>query len=417
MPLVEPVNALRRRYATPQAVWVCGLLFCFFLGSIFLSDNIRLHRNVYYILVLVPFAVLVRGDFFQALIRSPVFLGCLAFLGYLWLSLFWSSQDSNYVFYNEARTLVLMLGFLAVTAFYAVHLEGFTKLLGWVLAVTAAAASMISIYVFYVDRHIPLMGGLESRVVDIGLAGHPIDSAGLYGFVAIFLVFALVLPRRKHPLATWAAVASLLAILAFVALTQTRGALLGIGMVLGFGLMLHVDRRLWLVLGVLFATVLGMVAVSLHHPEGMFGFERRLGVRGEIWTLALERAWERPWFGFGLNEHHQLFSADGERHGVAHNLYLENLHFGGIFGTALLLGLAGLALRGAWRDYRRTGSFLMPAIISYPLIFGISAGYLTLSKISPMWIQFWLPIGLIIATEIRNGQTWKDTCHGAGHGG
>lgn len=404
MPLLEALDVLRKRCASPQVMWACALLFCLFLGSIFISDNVRLHRNFYYILILIPFAVLVRGEYFRDVVKSPVFLGCLAYLGYLWLSLFWSTQESTYVFYNEARTLGLMLSFLAVTAFYALSIEGFIRLLGWTLAGAAGAASLVSLVVFYGSWDIPLMGGLESRAVDIGLAGHPIDSAGLYGFAAVFIIFALVLHRQKYPVTTWISAAAFLAILTFVALTQTRGALLGMGAVLGLGLVLQVDRRLWLVLGVLVTSVLGMVLLSMHHPEGMLGFERRLGVRGEIWFLALERAMERPWLGFGLNEHQHLFSSDGVLHGVAHNLYLENMHFGGVVGTALLMGLALLALRGAWRDYRRSGSFLLPAIVLYPLIFGVSAGYLTLSKISPMWVQFWLPMGLVIAAEISAGK-------------
>ena len=416
MTLLASLDALRYRLASVHVVWACALIFSLFLGSIFLSDNVRLHRNIYYTLVLIPFALLVRGDFFRSLIRSPVFLGCLAFLGYLWLSLFWSSRDPGYIYYNEARTLVLMVSFLAVTAFYALHVQGFVRLLGWVLGGMAAVASMVSLAVFYAGRDISVMGGLESRAVDIGLAAHPIDSAGLYGFVAVFVIFALVLHRQRLPLSNWMATTLLVAILAFVALTQTRGALLGIMVVLGLGLLLQMDRRLWLVLGIVLTTVLGIVVVSLHHPEGMLGFERRLGVRGEIWALALERAWERPWFGFGLNEHQDLYSADGQRHGVAHNLYLENLHFGGAIGTLLLLGLASLAVRGAWRDFRRTGSFLLPAIVVYPLVFGISAGYLTLSKISPMWVQFWLPIGLVIASEIRVAERFRNGAVEALHG-
>lgn len=193
----------------------------------------------------------------------------------------------------------------------------------------------------------------------------------------------------------------MVAVLVFVVLTQTRGALVGIGLVVGLGLLVQGDRRLLMVLAVLGGAILAVILFSLHHPEGMIGEERRLGVRGEIWSLALERAWERPWFGFGLNEHQDLISASGELHGVAHNLYLENLHFGGLVGTLLLLVLIVAALRGAWREYRRTGCFLLVAVVLYPLIFGISAGYLTLSKISPMWIQFWLPMGLVIAAEIR----------------
>jgi len=219
--------------------------------------------------------------------------------------------------------------------------------------------------------------------------------------VAVFLIFLVFIHARWNTIWTYVYGVSLVAIFFFICMTQTRAAILGIVIVLGLGLLFQGSRRLWIALGALGVLTLGLIAVSWHHPEGMVGFERRLGVRGEIWTLALERAWERPWFGFGLNEHQQLLLSSGEHQGVAHSLYLEILHFGGVTGVLFLLLLAGLALRGAWREYRRTGNFLLPALILYPLIFGVFAGYLTLSKISPMWIQFWLPVGLVMGMEIR----------------
>ncbi|GAB6060116.1 O-antigen ligase family protein [Desulfonatronum parangueonense] len=402
--LLARLNELRHHSDLEKVNFFWAVVFCLFLGSIFLTANPRLHRNIYYVLVVVPFLFLAPWSFWSAMSRSPVFLGSLAFLGYLWISLLWVPDTSLYTFYNEARTLALLLIFLAISAYCFLSIENFTRMLARTLACVAGAASMISIYVFYSGKDIPMMGGLESRAVDIGLAAHPIDSAGLYGAVAIFLIFSLFVQAEKKGIWTWISGISLLSILTFVGLTQTRGAIVGIVLVLALGLLFQGGKRLWLVLGALTAVILGVVLLSFHHPEGMIGFERRLGVRGEIWILALERAWEQPWFGFGLNQHQQLFLSAGDYHGVAHNLYLENLHFGGVAGTVLLFALIVLAGRGAWREYRRTGSFLLPAIFIYPLIFGLSAGYLTLSKISPMWIQFWLPIGLIIGSEIRQRQ-------------
>ncbi|WP_028573326.1 O-antigen ligase family protein [Desulfonatronum lacustre] len=417
--LTHALDSLRRILASDRARMLWAGIFCLFLCSLFVTDKVRLHRNIYYVLVLAPFLIQVGRRYWADLPGSPVFLAALAFLGYLWITLFWSSASGGYVFYNEARTLVILFSFLAITAFYALNVDDFPRLLAKWLACVAGVAALVSVYVFYSGKHISMLGGLESRAVDIGLAGHPIDSAGLYGFVAVFLVFGLIArggtkARSQesgvrsqesgggtNALWSWIGGAALVAVLVFVVLTQTRGALVGIALVVGLGLLVQGDRRLLLVLAVLIAAILTVILFSLHHPEGMIGVERRLGVRGEIWSLALERAWERPWFGFGLNEHQNLISASGELHGVAHNLYLENLHFGGLVGTFLLLALAALALRGAWREYRRTGGFLLPAIVLYPLVFGISAGYLTLSKISPMWIQFWLPVGLVIAAEIR----------------
>lgn len=385
-----------------RVVWAC--MFSLFLCSIFVTDNVRIHRNVYYLLVIPLFALQVRASFFAGLFRSPVFLAGLAYLFYLWLSLFWASETAPYTYYNEARTLVLMLLFLAITAFYTCTLENFPRLLAKCFACITGATAVISLVWFYSKKSFVGWGGLESRAVDIGLAAHPIDSAVTYGLVAVLLIFTLVSSRRDGrdgALHTWLSAVALVCILAFIGMTQTRGVILSIAAVLFLGVVLHKSKQLLLVLGALGAVTLGVVLLSMHHPEGMVGFERRFAVRWEIWQVTLDLARERLWFGFGVNEHQTIYLSHGGYEGVAHSLYLENLLFGGVVGTLLLFALLVTALRHAWREFRRNGDFLLPAIVLFPIFSGVSTGYLTLSKIAPEWIQFWLPIGLIIGSEMR----------------
>lgn len=404
MHLFDKLKAIRSDLSSERyrVIWAC--IFCLFLCSIFVTDNVRMHRNFFYLLVIPLFALQVQASFFAGLLRSPVFLASLAYLFYLWLSLTWASETAPYTYYNEARTLVLMLLFLAITAFYASRLDTFPLLLAKCFAWVVGLSALASLAWFYSGSSFAAWGGLESRAVDIGLAGHPIDSAGVYGFAAVVLIFALFVHAQCRSAWTWLCAGALLSILVFIGLTQTRGAILAVALVLFTGLLCQGGKKLWLSFAVLGAVTLGIILISMHHPEGMVGFERRFAVRIEIWQLALERAWEAPWFGFGVNEHQQLFLASGEYHGVAHNLYLENLLFGGIVATLLLLGLVALALGRAWREYQQDNSFFLPAVILYPLIFAVSAGYLTLSKISPMWVQFWLPVGLIIGADLRSLQ-------------
>ncbi|PTN31619.1 hypothetical protein, partial [Desulfonatronum sp. SC1] len=190
--LTHALGSLRRTLASDRARMLWAGIFCLFLCSLLVTDKVRLHRNIYYVLVLAPFLIQVGRRYWADMLGSPVFLAALAFLGYLWITLFWSSASGGYVFYNEARTLVILLSFLAITAFYALNVDDFPRLLAKLLACVAGGAALVSVYVFYAGKHIPMLGGLESRAVDIGLAGHPIDSAGLYGFVAVFLVFGLI---------------------------------------------------------------------------------------------------------------------------------------------------------------------------------------------------------------------------------
>ncbi|WP_208598993.1 O-antigen ligase family protein [Desulfonatronum thioautotrophicum] len=375
-----------------------------------MTDNVRILRNSFYLIVLPLFLLQVRSSFFISLFRSPVFLATLAFLSYLWLSLFWSMETGAYVFYNEARTLVLMLLFLSVTAYYSSRIEHFTLLLSKYFAIIVGVTGIISLWWHYSTHSFIQLGGLESRAVAIGVFTYSLDSATTYGFVAVFLVFSLFLSRNAGQLFMWVASFSLLSILAFVGMTQSRGALLSIAVVVLLGLLWQRNKRLLFVVSVLAMVSVGIVLLSLFHPEGVVGKERSIAVRWEIWQSAMNVATERIWFGFGLNEHQKFllsifpgYQGLGYQ-GVAHSIYLENLIFGGIVGTLLLFLMAGLALRRALRVFAVSKDFLLPGLLFYTLLSGVFTGFLTLSKISPEWIHFWLPIGLIIGSEIR-GQT------------
>jgi len=402
MCIIDHLKRLRDRLTSDHHVALAAGLFGLFLGSIFITDNVRAHRNIYYLLVIPLFALQVRASFFSGLIRSRVFQVTLLYLVYLWLSLFWASATNAYNLYNEARTLALMLVFLAVTAFFAVKMDRFPLLLAKCLGLVVGAAALISLAWFYSTHSFASWGGLESRAVDIGLAAHPIDSAATYGLVAVLLMFTLFPGRPEPKLGAWLWPLSLIAVMAFIAMTQTRGVIISLAGVTALGLAAQKKRRLLLILAILTVATLGVIIASMHHPEGMVGFERRFAVRWEIWQVSLGLIREHPWFGFGLNEHQTLYLSHGGYEGVAHSLYLENLLFGGLVGTGILGLLLAAALRQSWREYRRNGDFLYPALVLFPMFSGISTGYLTLSKITPEWIQFWLPMGLIIGAELRS---------------
>lgn len=388
-----------------RVIW--AVVFCLFLCSVFVTDNVRMHRNIYYWLVIPVFLLQVRASFFSALFRSTVFQVTLIYLLYLWISLLWSSEPTIYTLYNEARTLVLMLVFMAITAFYFFKLERFTLVLAKCFALVVGATAIISLIWYYSAHSFAQWGDLASRAVAIGLLTYPLDSAVAYGFVAVFLTFSFFPTRRGNTVSPWPAGASLAAIFTFVCMTQTRGVILSIAVIILLGLAWQRNKRFVLALAALGAITLAMVLLTRYHPGGMIGEERSIAVRWEIWQAAVDVARERIWFGFGLNEHQKLYLTNFPGcmelgyEGVAHSVYLENLIFGGLVGTLLLFLLLGAALRQAWSAFSRCGEFLLPAIILFPILSGVSTGFLTLSKIAPEWIHFWLPLGILMGSEVR----------------
>lgn len=407
MSSIDYFKRFRTHLTSDRRLALSAALFGLFLCSVFVTDNVRMHRNMYYLLVIPLFLLQVRVSFFSALFRSTVFQVTLIYLLYLWISLLWSSEPTAYMLYNEARTLVLMLVFMAITAFYFLKLERFTLVLAKCFALVVGTTAIISLIWYYSAHSFAQWGDLESRAVAIGLLTYPLDSAVAYGFVAVFLTFSFFPTRRGNTVSPWLAGVSLAAILIFVSMTQTRGVILSIAVIILLGLAWQRDKRFVLALAALGAITLAMVLLTRYHPGGMIGEDRGIAVRWEIWQAAIDVARERIWFGFGLNEHQKLYLTNFPGcmelgyEGVAHSVYLENLIFGGLVGTLLLFLLLGAALRQAWFQFSRHGDFLLLAIILFPILSGVSTGFLTLSKIAPEWIQFWLPLGILMGSEVR----------------
>ncbi|MGH6943494.1 MAG: hypothetical protein ACREH6_04630, partial [Geminicoccaceae bacterium] len=64
------------------------------LASAYLIRDLDLLRHVFYGLALVAVALVLRVDDYRSLIRSSVGSLVLMYLGYYWLSVFWSAQGA-----------------------------------------------------------------------------------------------------------------------------------------------------------------------------------------------------------------------------------------------------------------------------------------------------------------------------------
>ncbi|BAS56732.1 MULTISPECIES: O-antigen ligase family protein [Leptolyngbya] len=209
------------------------------------------------------------------------------------------------------------------------------------------------------------IGGLASAALALGvpsigkhLVDHPGAWKGIYDYKNTFgsmMVIAMVsffaLPI-EHPRDRWLKWIGIAGATALILLSTSRTALLlGVAMLamMTFYRNFRWQGRKSIVLGSLGVLVLGstVVGVLSNWTELLkaFGRDPTLTGRTYIWSVALDRLWDRPWFGFGRS----AFWSPESPYPKAIGYYLSQSFnaphaHNGFIEVALDVGLVGLAL-------------------------------------------------------------------------
>lgn len=209
------------------------------------------------------------------------------------------------------------------------------------------------------------IGGLASAALALGvpsigkhLVDHPGAWKGIYDYKNTFgsmMVIAMVsffaLPI-EHPRDRWLKWIGIAGATALILLSTSRTALLlGVAMLamMTFYRNFRWQGRKSIVLGSLGVLVLGstVVGVLSNWTELLkaFGRDPTLTGRTYIWSVALDRLWDRPWFGFGRSAFWSPESPYPKAIGyyLSQNFNAPHAH-NGFIEVALDVGLVGLAL-------------------------------------------------------------------------
>lgn len=273
---------------------------------------------------------------------------------------------------GSAGALLMLLPVFAAALHYD---PGLLRRLLVVLFVVGSLAALVSLVRHGLWRNEQdgpwLSSFLSRRLVPIGRANHEILGAG----ALVSALFAgLVLWRDAAPRLRPAMVIGLMVITLAVALTQSRGPMLGLCLAIGATILtLNVrDARRRLAVALVLALVCAIVPVAMVVGEpwlkSLFcaseaGLCRR-SARQEVWSTVLATIPERPWFGIGP----AYRFPEGVNH--AHNGFLGLSFFFGIPAAILFAALVVLAfartLRAApqARSYALLGLFFGIALMS-----------------------------------------------------
>jgi O-antigen ligase len=363
--------------------------FVAFTAAAFLVRPTPLWALLFYA-IMVPIFVraLVRRE--RAVARVAEIAVIAALLLYMGASILWSAEA------DSPRRLKYLVAILTNGAFIAAAVAFFRdaeqRLLRLFVPVLLAAAALnvalsLVLHVLEAGVYQRLEGWAETR-------------QSVLGGLVISLVFSLLLAHAaRQPAVDWRLVALGVALLAFIALTRSRSAMVTAAAAAGIALFhRHRGTAVWIVA----VAVLPLLAVAAVQPEVTWRIIAELAERADssrlmIWRITWEQIALRPLLGHGLANVFPI--AEPFTH--PHNLYLAMLYYGGVVGLLLYMALLGSLAVRAVRSWRTPERLLFLMLFAHVVL----AGAFTLAQlfrdVSEQWLILWLPIAMIIGLAVR----------------
>jgi len=367
------------------------LSYLLFVVGFFFMRSSKWHNNLYYAMVLAPFLLSFKWIRLDAFVRSKTYVLSIAYLVFLYITLFWAQAHALSDFSKYGFRLLYVFVFLTVTIDLAQKYPDFLRRLFMCLCWAAAFAGCISILIYLKNYPVP-----DARLWNIGRAYHPNQAASVYCLVIIICYYGFLKGKKeKYHHVYWGMTAVMLAV---VVLTKSRGPTLAIGITIFFCSLLGRNKRTVTLATVLFFLVGVWAIINVDILCNLF--ERGDSARLEIWRLSLERSSNAVWLGHGISVKSSLSLANGENVHHPHNLFAANLFYGGLVGTVFLMLLIGYALYCAFLHYQESKDPMLMAMIIFSVVCGLTDNDKLLCHPRPIWLFFWLPIALVSIKEL-----------------
>ena len=359
----------------------------FFLAMFFFVPSNSIHRNFYYILVLLPYLFIFFGDKPVELLKTRTIKILYLFLLYFLVSLFWSQGPDIDAVYNIVRKELLVLFFVISLAW--LWNQGYQENLLRGLLLGAFVGVLLSIYYYYIH----LGNDWQSRLEGFDRGGHAIKSPVMYGAVLVTLFCCLDKIKRYR----WLAYIAMILFLVFVLLSQTRGILIAILASISVCLLLKGQVRT-----ILAMLVAALIVLAYAYYADVFSRMLTLqDVRYEIWQQAF-RDWSlHPIFGFGIYPEREVVLSSGVSYVHPHNIFISHLLYGGIVGLTLLILVWLSICFSAFRCWFSQRDLLPVGLFFYFTWVGLFDFSTLIKSADVEWVFFWFMVALIVAYEAR----------------
>ena len=360
-----------------------------YLVGFFAPISSKLHNNIFYIIVLVPFILWVKKRELLDLFQSKIVLLTVVFTGYLAVrSLFYLPFDFSEV-KDPFRHLVSFWVFFAlvVSLFQG---ETFRKKIN-IIAIWAAVWGAGTAVLYYSQHRFP--GRLQYN----GPTDHAIIGACVYAVICLFILFH----NRRFP--------QFLALIAFASLfssvlfSQSRGPLLSLTVAIVAGSLCRC--RKW----VAAIPILFWCFFIVAQQQGWITFGRLFqatsSYRFQIWQQVVNNSWiGGDWF-FGQSLlADQTVTVGKHTFQHAHSGYISTFFHGGVIGFLLLATLMVVAGWYVVKVWQRDRCSLTVALFVFSGLIIATDTHKMLDGPGALWFYFWLPLAYIAAQELKMAQ-------------
>jgi O-antigen ligase len=362
------------------------LFLTIFITGFFWAPTTKLLNNIYYVFVLLPLVVLF-------LVRSDRIAKAKSFIcAYGWLSIFVaavlvSSLVNKIDIDSLGRQLMRVLYVIGFLVAIKVVVQSERGVRHFWLPFIMLAVALSCCYSIYLANAVSSPTG--PRMLGYGITDNAVRLGAIYGFAGLAALISYLSGQSRSSYLYLVPCALALYV---VVLSESRGPLLAVAISSAVALLAIRGRRsVFIAVLAAVVAVVGIVVLSGEVQQSrIFSLD---GPRIEIWSIALDKITQAPWFGYGLQaaEGIDLVKWHFEH---PHGGFITTLLLGGIISLLALFALIGsTALRGAknpdltpWR-----------ILLCFGLIYMVFDGSRLFYHPRELWLIFWLPMGFLLA--------------------
>ncbi|MDR0674363.1 MAG: hypothetical protein LBF93_12120 [Zoogloeaceae bacterium] len=364
--------------------WV-ALGFLVYLGAFFVLESSKI-LSFFLMCIVLPVLFMSAASRFRYVLDRRVLLSLLGFLGYLSLSSLWGDGEVSESIKYASYIFCL---FLSITIFSQEFSEELTvkyiAVVGFIFSISYIIAILLSdnaIMDFVNERFsFRQIGGWGSK--------SPLDSATIISIPV--LAACWLFPKGKWYMKLML-IATMIACVALVFVTKSRGPGLSLGITLMvISLIKRGESKFYFLL--FFTLLLFMLSLLFFKDDVTVMRIDERHYRYAIWEYALDKIRNNWLFGQGYGTDAQISIADlGWELSHSHNMILEVLRVGGCVAGGLLVFMLVTMLRPS---YIHSGNlfFLIWFFFGFLCMF-FSARLLLIKPTVKEFVEFWLPLFL-----------------------
>jgi len=374
------------------ATYILPIGITIFLTGLCIIESRSSYHSLLYIFIALPslFITITNPSLLFKSLQSHAFKLVILLLVFATISTLWADDTSEPLRYIRYNTNI----FLFILAFIYIqdsHKNLLIKILLSSAAVWAVFGAIELFNFYFIQKHT-----LSARIIGSGSLTNTLLTSHVYGAFAALLASYMVL-QRMSVFRLAVLLVTFLVILIFIVQTHSRTPLLGLSAVFITLLLQYRNKQ-----AVYFFVFVVLLAATYLTFNLELLTQRSFSYRPEIWGLALQNIINKPIIGHGLGSQMSIYIPSLKTaFSDSHNIHIGLMYDLGLLGLSLWL----ITLFFLFKLCRQLHNNHLIATGFSILIFGFFAGMTEgggfFTRPKEVWFLIWLPIAILISTEIN----------------